>query len=144
MAGMTLNDLSQAMARINHAMFTTRGEGGALSSRPMSNNGDVEYQGDSWFFSYDDTAKIRDIEWNPQVSLSFTGERDPAGGPPLFINIEGSAELIRDNARFREHWTDSLDDWFAQGIDTPGIALIRVRADRIRYWKGLENGEMSV
>jgi general stress protein 26 len=144
MAGMTLQDLSATMARIDHAMFTTRGEDGALASRPMSTNGDVEYQGDSWFFSYDDTAKIRDIDRDPQVGLGFTGERDPAGGPPLFIHIEGRAELIRDKEQFRRHWTDSLDDWFEDGIDTPGIVLIKVHATRIRYWKGLEHAEIDV
>ena len=38
----------------------------------------------------------------------------------------------------------SLDRWFEKGIDTPGIVLIKVKATRITFWDGEEEGEVAV
>ena len=141
---MTLKDLSKRMAKLDFAMLSTRTENGALASRPMSNNGEVEYDGDSFFFSYDSARTISDIQRDAEVGLSFTGAAGMLGGPPLFIAVEGRAELIRDKARFKQHWTKDLDRWFEQGIDTPGIVLIKVHATRVHYWDGKDQGELAV
>ncbi|KTT57619.1 pyridoxamine 5'-phosphate oxidase [Pseudomonas oryzihabitans] len=140
MADKTLHDLSKAMRDLDFCMLTTGS--GRLTSRPMSNNGDVEYDGDSWFYAYEDSAKIRDIEQDPAVGLTFTEGKSLLGKPGLFVAIEGRAELIRDKAQFEAHWTKSLELWFPQGTDTPGMILIKVRAERIRYWDGEEQGEL--
>jgi general stress protein 26 len=83
-------------------------------------------------------------EGKPQVGLSFQGAKSLLGKPPLFIAVEGKAELIRDKAAFAEHWTKDLDYWFEQGIDTPNIVLIKVHASRIHYWNGRDEGEILV
>jgi len=140
----TLHDLSDAMRKIDFGMLTTLTEGGAFASRPMSNNGEVEYQGHSYFFSYDDARTIADIEATPQVGLTFAGAPGAPGAPPLFISVEGKADLIRDKAQFAAHWTSDLDHWFEQGIDTPGIVMIRVIAERIHYWAGSDEGEIAL
>lgn len=139
MADKTLHDLSKAMRDLDFCMLTTGS--GRLTSRPMSNNGDVEYDGDSWFYAYEDSAKIRDIEQDPAVGLTFTEGKSLLGKPGLFIAIDGRAELIRDQAQFEAHWTKSLELWFPQGTETPGMILIKVHAERIRYWDGEEQGE---
>lgn len=141
---MTLDDLSKKMADIDFAMLSTRAENGAIAARPMSNNGDVEYDGDSWFFTYEEAHTVADIERDAKVGLSFQGSKSLLGKPPLFIAVEGTAELIRDKAAFAEHWTKDLDYWFEQGIDTPNIVLIKVHASRIHYWNGKDEGEILV
>lgn len=141
---MTLHDLSHAMRKIDFAMLTTRTEGDQLATRPMSNNGEVEWQGDSFYFSYEHARTVRDIEADPRVSLSFQGSAGLLGKPPLFVAVEGEARIHRDKGAFAEHWTSDLDRWFPQGIDTPGIALIQVSAVRIHYWDGSEDGEVPV
>jgi len=60
------------------------------------------------------------------------------------VAIEGSAELIRDKAAFKAHWTRDLERWFDKGVDTPNIVLIKVNANRITYWDGEEEGEVQV
>jgi len=50
--------------------------------------------------------------------------------------------VIRDQAQFEAHWTKSLDRWFPQDTDTPGMILIKVHAERVRYWDGEEQGEL--
>ena len=144
MAAMTLKDLSDKMAKIDFAMLSTRTEGGGVASRPMSNNGEVEYSGDSFFFAYDSARTIADIELDTQVGLTFTGAAGLLGGPPLFIAIEGQGQLIRDKAEFEKHWTKGLDRWFPQGVDTTGLVLIKVHAQRIHYWNGEDEAEIPL
>jgi len=141
---MTLKDLSDKMAKIDFAMLSTRTEGGGVASRPMSNNGEVEYSGDSFFFAYDSARTIADIELDAEVGLTFTGAAGLLGGPPLFIAIEGQGQLIRDKAEFEKHWTKGLDRWFPQGVDTTGLVLIKVHARRIHYWNGEDEGELAL
>jgi general stress protein 26 len=139
---MTLCDLSKEMRSIDFAMLSTRTEGGEIAGRPMSNNGDVDYDGDSYFFTSEQSRTVADIRRDPKVSLSLQGKAGLLGKPPIFIAIEGRAELIGDKQAFREHWTSDLDYWFEKGIDTPGLLLIKVHATRIHYWNGEEDGEI--
>jgi general stress protein 26 len=141
---LTLSDISDKMREIDFAMLSTRTEGGAIAARPMSNNGDVAYKGDSWFFSDGHTRTIADIERDPTVGLSFTGSKGLLGSPPIFIAVEGVAELIRDKATFEAHWTKDLEIWFEDGVETPGLVLIKVHAQRIHYWSGRDEGEVKV
>ena len=125
-------------------MFNTNGESGTIKSRPMSNNGDVEYDGDSWFFSYENTKKVSEIERDTAVTLTFSAPPSLLGKPGIFIAIYGEASLIRDKTQFEAHWVKDLDRWFPEGIDTPGIVLIRVSARTIEYWDGEDNGILKV
>ncbi len=140
----SLADISEKMRHIDFAMLMTHAPGGALAGRPMSNNGDVEYEGDSWFFADDSAAMVADIRRDPNVALSYAGSKGMLGKPPVFISIAGAAELIKDKATFAEHWTKDLERWWPQGVDTPGLTLIKVHADRIHYWDGEEDGEVVV
>jgi general stress protein 26 len=141
---LTLADLSDKMRDIDFAMLSTHAEGGEIAGRPMSNNGDVAYEGDSYFFSYEQTRTVDDIKRDPKVSLAFQGSKGLLGKPPIFIAVEGRAELIRDRKAFEEHWTKDLEIWFKDGVDTPGLVLIKVHATRIHYWHGTDEGEVKV
>jgi general stress protein 26 len=66
------------------------------------------------------------------------------GKPGMSVHVEGEARLVKDKASFAEHWDASLDRWFEQGIDTPGLTLIEVAARRIHYWDGEDEGEVRV
>lgn len=144
MSGMTLPDLSRKIAEIDFCMFETRTEGGDIAARPMSNNGDVEYTGDSHFFTWEQSRTVDDIKRTPHVGLSFVGKGGATGKPPVFIAVQGDAELIRDKAVFHEHWNPDLERWFQQGVDTPGMVLIKVQANRIHYWDGEDDGELEL
>jgi general stress protein 26 len=144
MSSMTLDELSSRIKKIDFCMFSTNAGSGRISSRPMSNNGDVEYDGDSWFFSYDDTSKVRQVQAVPDVLLTFSAAPSLLGKPGIFITIEGTATLIRDKASFEEHWVSGLERWFPDGIETPGIVLIKMSAKSIRYWDGEDQGEIPL
>jgi len=141
MATRTLADLAALMADIDFCQLVTRTEGGAVASRPMSNNGEVEYDGDSYFFTWDASRMVRDIREDAHVGITMQGNADGTGAPPLMLIVQGVAELVHDRARFAKHWNPGLERWFEQGIDTPGMVMIAVRAERIAYW-GDETGEI--
>lgn len=110
----------------------------------MSNNGDVEYRGDSYFFAHQNSRKVADLRADPHVTLSYTGAVGMLGGPPLFVTVEGTAALIEDKNAFADHWTKDLDRYFPEGIDTPGVVMIRVDANLIRYWNGNDEGQIAI
>ena len=144
MATMGMHDLSEKMREIDFAMLVTHTEGGEIASRPMSNNGEVEYEGDSYFFTLEHERMVQDIAIDPRVGLTMQAGKHLLGKPGIMIAVEGRGELIRDKSAFAEHWTKSLDRWFEQGIDTPGLVLIKVHAKRIKYWDGMESGELKL
>lgn len=43
-----------------------------------------------------------------------------------------------------KHWDKSLDRWFLHGVDIPGTAMIAVKAQRLHYWDGEDEGEVEV
>jgi general stress protein 26 len=143
MTDMTLPDLAEKMKDIDFVMMATR-RNGEIAARPMSNNRDVEYDGDSWFFSLEENPVISDIEADPKVALTVQGNKGVLGKPGIFISIEGDAELIREKAALEAHWTDDMKRWAEQGPDTPGLVLIKVHANRIHYWDGGDEGEIEV
>jgi len=140
----TLSDLSRKMSGIDIAMLSTKTDDGQIASRPMSNNGDVEYDGDSYYFTREESRLVSDIEHDAHVSLAFFSKPGLLGGNGLYIAVEGHAQVIRDKAQFEEHWTRDLDAWFEQGVDTPGVVMLKVHADRIAYWDGGDQGEIKL
>ena len=144
MADLSLKEISEKMRDIDFTVLSTRTEGGALAGRPMSNNRDVEYDGDSHFFALDDTRTVGDIRRDPNVGLAYQAKSGMLGLKPFFLTVEGQASLIQDKARFAEHWNKDLDAWFKQGVDTPGLTLIKVHAERLHYWDGYDEGELDL
>jgi general stress protein 26 len=137
-ATLSLTGIARHMRKIDICMMNTQSPRGGINSRPMSNNGDVTYKGDSYFFTYEGSQKIKDITATPQVSLNFEGEKG------LYITITGKAKLIRAKAQMEEHWIDSLRQWFKDGLNTPGIVLIHVKGQKIKYWQKNKEGEIKV
>jgi general stress protein 26 len=125
-------EIAQLLKDIDICMLVTRIDG-TLRGRPMSNNGKVEFDGDSWFFSYRDSGKVREIADDPAVELAYI-----ATDQGTWISVEGTAEMVEDDARKRELWDDGLAEWFTEGPDNDRVVLVKVRADRIHGWA---NGE---
>ncbi len=144
MADLSLKEISEKMRDIDFAVLSTRTDGGAIGGRPMSNNRQVEFDGDSYFFACEDTRTISDIRRDPNIGLAYQTKSGVLGMKPFFLTVEGRASLIQDKARFAEHWDKELDAWFKQGIDTPGLTLIKVEAQRLHYWDGYDEGELNL
>ena len=124
----SLKDLAKKMAGINIASFSTQGTYGWMASRPMSNNGEVEYDGTSYYFAFADSNVVHDIKRDDKVALSFEN------GKGLYVTVKGKATLTEDKSKMADHWTPALDAWFKDGLDTDGVVMVKVDARHIRYW----------
>lgn len=130
--------VAEAMASIDFCMMQTVGADG-VNTRPMSNNGEVEYDGDSWFFSRATSTKNGEIERDDRVQLTFA---DTAG--PSFISVWGRGEIVDDVETKRRLWQDELKQWFENGPDDPEVTLIKVRAGKIQTWGRMGDAEMDM
>lgn len=95
MKSKSIEEISKRMAGIDIAILSTHTENGQIANRPMSNNGDVQYDGTSYYFTFEQSRTVSDIQANPKVALGFTSE----GGifsDAIYVAVEGNAELIRD------------------------------------------------
>jgi general stress protein 26 len=108
-------------------MFTTMTADGRHVSRPMGLQ-EAEFDGDLWFFAYDDSPKVTEIATHPQVNVAF-GTKNNA-----WVSVSGPAEVVHDRAKAEQLWSPLLKAWFPEGLDTPGLALIRVHAESAEYW----------
>lgn len=125
----SLEKLRDLMKDINFCMLTTLDDDGCLRSRPMSTNGEVEANGDLWFFISASSHKVSEVNRNDRVNVSFS-----APDKHCYVSLSGTAELVRDPAKIRELWQPELKAWFPKELDEPDIALLKVNATKAEYW----------
>ena len=66
--------VAELVDRARIGMLTTMTESGKHVSRPMALQ-EVEFDGDLWFFCYDDSAKAAQIRSQPEVNVSFANNK---------------------------------------------------------------------
>ena len=124
-----LQKVRELIKEIDFCMLTTVDESGDLHSRPMSSNGDVDENGDIWFFTSASSHKVTEIGKLPKVNVSFADPDDQR-----YVSISGTAQLSRDQAKIDELWRPEFKIWFPEGKDDPEIALLRVSLEKAEYW----------
>jgi general stress protein 26 len=97
----------------------------------------------SYYFTFERARTVADVQANPKAALGFTSEGE-IFSDAIYVAVEGRAELIQDKEIFKAHWTSDLDRWFANGVDTPNVVLIKVKATRITCWDGEDEAEVIV
>ena len=109
-------------------MLTTIALDGRQVSRPMGLQ-EAEFDGDLWFFAYADSAKVRQLRVNPEVNVAFSDQKHNA-----WVSLSGTAQEGFDRARAERLWNPILKTWFPDGLDTPGLTLIKVHTSSAEYW----------
>lgn len=143
MSKLTLKDISEKMRDIDICMMTTTRDDGELVARPMSNNREVDYDGDSYFFAYGKSDVAREIQSNPKLNLSLVHE--PAiAGKSFYLSVMGQGRVTNDRAEMQKHWVKDLEIWFENGLDTPDLVMLNVKAKTLKYWHGRDEGEVSL
>lgn len=130
--------VAKLMRELDFCLFTTVTKSGAMNSRPMSNNREVEYDGDVWFFTFAESHKIKEIKQNPNVHLSYI---DP--NEFMFVSMSGECEIVTDVKKKKELWQKDLERWFENGPEDESVVLLKVRPSTIAYWSKDGDGEIA-
>ena len=114
--------------KIRFAMVTTRTHDGALASRPMTLQ-EVDGDGTMWFFTSANTQLADDVTADSTVNVAFADKDDD-----FYLSASGDAQFVDDREKVEALWGMMAAAWF-DGPTDPNLWLLRVRADRIDYWK---------
>jgi len=132
-----VEELFELIHDIDLCMMTTRGDDGALVSRPMStqHHKNLDESKDLWFMTRTDTHKVDEIERNPDLNLGYSKDGE-------WVSVTGTARIVTDRQTIRDLYDPSWKAWLEDnggdengGPDDPRIALIVVRVDRAMYFK---------
>ena len=131
--------IAALIGKIDICQFTTRGDGDELHSRPMSNNGQVEWDGQSWFFAPTDGRLVAELQADPSAVAAYRAEDSFD-----FVSVSGRAAIETDPARKERYWLPELERWFPNGPDDPNVALIRLDAEYAQWWTAEGDGEADL
>ena len=120
--------LYELIKDVKIAMMTTVDSGGKMHTRPMYSQ-EADEHGDLWFFTQLDASPTQEISHDNKVSLGYS---DP--NSQTYVAIAGKAEVVRDQSKINEKWSEPLKAWFPKGKDDPQIGLIRVHPEKGEYW----------
>jgi general stress protein 26 len=59
-----------------------------------------------------------------------------------WISVSGAAERVEDRAKAEELWSAPLKAWFPDGLDTPGLTLVKVHAETAEYWESAHSSKV--
>jgi general stress protein 26 len=124
-----LEKLRSMIKDIDFCMLTTIDEAGDPHSRPMSSNGDIDPNGDLWFFTGASSHKVTEVARAPKVNVSFADPKNQQ-----YVSVTGKAQLVRDQKKIEELWRPEFKLWFPEGKDDPEIALLRISLEKGEYW----------
>ena len=107
----TKEKLYEQIDDLEIAMMITRRPDGHLESRAMATQKRAA-GADLWFVSREGTAKLRDIEADPHVNLSYYKDRTRE-----WVSVSGIAAPTRDRAKIHELYAPDWKMWFGEEGD---------------------------
>lgn len=109
------------------ALLTTVTPDG-LETRPMMTQ-EVEFDGDLWFFTLKDTAKVTEIKENPAVNVGYVHKNKS------FVSIRGVAEVVEDIEKKEELWNKAYEAMFNVEAKDSSLILLKVLVQSVEYWE---------
>lgn len=115
-------------------LFTNCGND-ELTGRPMFTIR-VDLNCSLWFFTNEFSNHVNQIWENNEVYINYAN-------PYLntYAIVKGKAYLTRDINKINELYIPSVNEWSREGINDPGLLLIRVEPANVEYWNG-NNGKI--
>lgn len=110
------------------AMMTTFGSDGLPASRPMWVQ-EVDQFGQIWFFTSTSSYLVQQVRQNPKVHVTFADSRKNK-----FLTAHAMATEVQDHQKMKQLWDPTLKAWFKEGLETPGIVLLKLQMDDAEYW----------
>jgi general stress protein 26 len=132
--GEAVRKVAMMIRGIKVAMLTTASPDGGLHSRPMATQ-EADFDGSLWFFTRASSAKVDEVLGDAEVNVSYASPEDHR-----YVSLSGRASIVREPEKLRELWRPSNRIWFAQGLEDPDLALLRVDVRIAQYWDMLAGG----
>ncbi len=123
-----IKKLRELIKDIDIAMLTTQEADGTLRSRPMGTQ-QAEFDGDLWFFTRIDAAKVKEVQRKHAVNVSYADREHQR-----YVSVSGEATVLRDRQKIDELWNPIAKIWFPEGKDDPSLALMKVHVMQAEYW----------
>lgn len=120
-----LDTLKKIIEQAGIAMLSTISEDHKIVSRPMKLQ-EVEYDGDLWFLTTNETDSYADIKRNDQVNVVIADKS--------YASISGTAEIVNDTTKIKEFWNKAYEMMFDLAPDDPKLVLIKVSSNTAEYW----------
>ncbi len=129
-----LAKVQDLIAEVKIGMLVTNGpDGNHMYARPMQTQ-EMDEDGCLWFFSSDHTDKDYEIEKDAQVNVCYADN-----GNQTYVSVSGTAQTAHDREKMRELWSPIMKAWYPQGLDTPGISLLKVHIEKAAYWNDTDS-----
>ncbi len=122
-----LGTVAEIMQETRIAVLTHATPEGALVSLPMGMQ-DFTDPGTIWFITERDTDKVRAIEADPRVNVSFSSK---AG----WVSLTGTAHVSEDRAKLKELWDASAGIFMSGGPEDASNVLLQVDGATAEFWE---------
>lgn len=107
-------------------------------SIPMSRQ-EVDDEGVLWFLFSLESETYRHLNQNNKVSITFADIKDYK-----FLSINGTAEVLQDEARIEKYWNRFMEAWFEKGSRDSSIRLLKITPSEAHYWDNKTNKLMTL
>ncbi|WP_210651885.1 pyridoxamine 5'-phosphate oxidase family protein [Nocardioides sp. SYSU D00065] len=122
-----ITTVAELMRQTDIAVLTYVSLDGALVSTPMATR-DFADPGTTWFLTERSSDKVRAIEADPRVNVSYHGDSG-------WVSLSGTAHVSDDRAKLEELWDASADTWMTGGPQDPGNVALRIDGATAEYWE---------
>ena len=113
---------------IKIAMLVTADSEISLNSRPMF-TADIDSENNIWFFTRDDSGKVKEMINDHHVNLSYSCPKDGQ-----YLSVSGTASFNDNPQRKAALFNLMTKAWFPAGADDPTLLLIKVNPHQAEYW----------
>lgn len=100
---------------------------------PMSRQ-EVDEEGNIWFLFSSESETHRNLRKNNKISLLYAHV-----GDYNFLSINGTGEILQDQARIDRYWNKMIEAWFEKGKQDPRIRVLKVTPAEAHYWDNKSN-----
>ncbi|WP_210503740.1 pyridoxamine 5'-phosphate oxidase family protein [Nocardioides xinjiangensis] len=122
-----ISTVAELMRATDIAVLTYVSLDGALVSTPMATR-DFTDPGTMWFLTERDTDKVRAIQADPRVNVTYHGDNG-------WVSLSGTATVSDDRAKVAELWDASADTWMSGGPEDAANVALRVEGATAEYWE---------
>lgn len=124
--------LKELAEEVKICMFATTDSNDYTYGRPMSTM-QVDDEGALWFFTKEHKKITDEVAADNKVSLLYAHP-----GKNTYLTIQGTSAAVKDRKKMEELYTPALKGWFPEGLDEPGIVLLKVVPEQAHYWDATE------